>query len=55
MPEKWRDLDNPQAVREIRDYILPLMQGDVPQFRNRFGMNDYVSFLGCSYARPEQA
>lgn len=55
VPEKWRDLDNPQAVREIRDYILPLMQGDVPQFRNRFGMNDYVSFLGCSYARPEQA
>lgn len=50
VPEKWRDLDDPEAVRGIRNYILPLMQGDVPQFRNEFGMNTYVSFLNWKYA-----
>ncbi|MGI5895242.1 MAG: diphosphate--fructose-6-phosphate 1-phosphotransferase [Candidatus Merdivicinus sp.] len=45
VPEKWRQLDDPQVAREICDYILPLTQGDVPQFRNEFGMNEYVSFL----------
>lgn len=45
VPEKWRNLEDPKAVAEIRNYILPLMQGDVPQFRNEYGMNEYVSFM----------
>ena len=45
VPEKWRSLDDPQAVAEICRYILPLIQGDVPQFRNEYGLNEYVSFM----------
>lgn len=45
VPEKWRNLENHKVHREICDYILPLIQGEVPQFRNEFGLNDYISFL----------
>lgn len=45
VPEAWRDLEDEKAVQEIREYILPLIQGEVPQFRNEFGMNTYISFL----------
>ena len=45
VPEKWRDLNDPKAVEEIRDYILPLIQGEVPQFRNEYGFNEYITFM----------
>ena len=32
-------------VEEIRDYILPLIQGEVPQFRNEYGFNEYITFM----------
>lgn len=45
VPERWHNLDDPAAVRDICAYILPLIKGDVPQFRNAFDLNEYVSFL----------
>lgn len=45
VPEKWWDLQDPKAIEGIRDYILPLIQGEVPQFRNEYGFNEYISFM----------
>ena len=44
VPEKWWDLDDPGVQAEICQYILPLIKGEVPQFKNEFGLNDYVIF-----------
>ena len=29
---------------EICRYILPLIKGEGPQFKNEFGLNDYIIF-----------
>lgn len=44
VPEKWWDLEDPLVQAEICSYILPLIKGEVPQFKNEFGLNDYVIF-----------
>ena len=44
VPEKWWDLEDPRVQAEICSYILPLIKGEVPQFKNEFGLNDYVIF-----------
>ena len=44
VPEKWWDLDDPGVQAEICQYILPLVKGEVSQFKNEFGLNDYVIF-----------
>ena len=44
VPEKWWNLDDASVQAEICRYILPLMKGEVPQFKNEFGLNDYIIF-----------
>lgn len=44
VPEKWFDLENPSVQKEICDYLLPLIKGAAPQFRDEYGFADYVIF-----------
>ena len=44
VPEKWWDLEDAGVQAEICRYILPLIKGEVPQFKNEFGLNDYIIF-----------
>ncbi len=44
VPEKWWNLEDASVQAEICRYILPLMKGEVPQFKNEFGLNDYIIF-----------
>ena len=44
VPEKWWNLDDASVQAEICRYILHLMKGEVPQFKNEFGLNDYIIF-----------
>lgn len=44
VPAKWFDLDDKQVQKEICQYILPLIQGDIPRFQNAYGLNEYVIF-----------
>ncbi len=42
VPEKWLDFDDPATIREILDYLLPLIQGDVPQVTDAFGLPSHL-------------
>ena len=42
VPEKWWDLEDAGVQAEICRYIL--IKGEVPQFKNEFGLNDYIIF-----------
>ena len=44
VPPKWFDLEDQRVQREICQYILPLIQGDVSRFQNAYGLNEYVIF-----------
>ena len=44
VPEKWGDLEDAGGQAEVCRYILPLIKGEVPQFKNEFGLNDYIIF-----------
>ena len=44
VPERWFDLEDAAVQKEICAYLLPLMKGDVPQFRDEYGFADYVIF-----------
>ncbi len=44
VPEKWFDLNDKTVQKEICEYILPLIKGDVKKFENEYGLNDYVIF-----------
>lgn len=44
VPQKWFDLENPVVQQEICRYLLPLIQGEQPQFCDEYGFADYVVF-----------
>ena len=45
VPLPWCDLENEQSKKEIADYILPLIQGDVEVFTDKNGLPEYFTFL----------
>ena len=45
VPLTWCDLENEKSQKEIADYILPLIQGDVEVFTDKNGMPEYFTFL----------
>lgn len=44
VPERWFDLENADVQQEICSYLLPLMKGEAPQFRDEYGFADYIIF-----------
>lgn len=44
VPEKWFDLESPVVQKEICRYLMPLIRGAAPQFRDEYGFADYVIF-----------
>jgi len=44
VPPAWFDLEDPQVKKEICDYLLPLIKGAAPQYRDEYGFADYVIF-----------
>ena len=44
VPQRWTNLEDPQVCREICDYLLPLIRGAAPQYRDEYGFADYVIF-----------
>ena len=50
VPEKWFDLENADAQKEICDYILPLIKGEAKKFTDPYGNYDYIDWLRFSTA-----
>lgn len=44
VPPAWFDLEDPQVKKEICAYLLPLIKGAAPQYRDEYGFADYVIF-----------
>ena len=42
VPEEWLDLENPAVQKEIADYLLPLMQGELSPIRDETGLPLYI-------------
>ncbi len=42
VPEEWMDLENPAVQKEIADYLLPLMQGELSPIRDETGLPLYI-------------
>lgn len=45
VPEKWYDLENPAVQQEIRNYLLPLIRGNVQQILDENELPKYLSIL----------
>lgn len=54
VPEKWFDLENADAQKEICDYILPLIKGEAKKFTDPYGNYDYIDWLRFSTAEGDR-
>lgn len=54
VPEKWFDLENENAQKEICDYILPLIKGEAKKFTDPYGNYDYIDWLRFSTAEGDR-
>lgn len=54
VPEKWFDLENADAQKEICDYILPLIKGEAKKFTDPYGNYDYIDWLRFSSAEGDR-
>ena len=54
VPEKWFDLENADAQKEICDYILPLIKGEAKKFTDSYGNCDYIDWLRFSTAEGDR-
>lgn len=54
VPEKWFDLENADAQKEICNYILPLIKGEAKKFTDPYGNYDYIDWLRFSTAEGDR-
>lgn len=54
VPEKWFDLENTDAQKEICNYILPLIKGEAKKFTDPYGNYDYIDWLRFSSAEGDR-